>query len=187
MKVWSLLASEPSNVSGSQSLVGWAIGAASALGAAKVLASSAMAAARLPPVSPGSSPGSGTTTEGVWMEGLSGGAGALPSACARVSGRFEGESISLVILLHAEPGTGRVRSGSDRDLARRTDLASAGRSAALTRPSCPVFQQPEDCTDVGGHRDHTVSEDGDGARVRQRRRYFITMLIVYGTVVSLLY
>jgi len=144
MKVRSLLASEPLNVSGSQSLVGWAVGAASALGAANVLASSAMAAARSPPVSPGSSPGSGTMTEGVWMEGLlegfSGGAGALPSACARVSGMFEGESISLVILLRAEPGTGQVGSGSDRDPAQGTDLASAGKSAAPTRPSHPVFQ-----------------------------------------------
>ena len=146
-------------MSGSRSLVGWAVGAASALGVAKVLASSAMVAARSPPVSPSSSPGSGTTTEGVWMEGLlegfSGRTGALPSACAQVSGMFEGESISLVILLRTESGTGRVGSGSDRDPAWGTDLASAERSTAPTRPSRPVFQQPEDRTDVGGHRDRT--------------------------------
>jgi len=69
--------------------------------------------------------------EGVWMEGLlegfPGGAGALPSACARVSGMFEGESISLVILLRADSGTGRVGSGSDRDPARgRTWLQRRG-------------------------------------------------------------
>ena len=90
-------------------------------------------------------------------------------------------------VLRAEPGTGRVGSGSDRDPARGTDLASAGKSAAPTRPSRPVFQQPEDRTDVGGRWDCMVSEDGNGARGRQRRRYFITKLIVYGTVVGLLY
>jgi len=94
---------------------------------------------------------------------------------------------NLHLLLRAEPGTGRVGSGSDRDPARGTDLASAGRSAAPTRPSRPVFQQPEDRMDIGGCRDRTVSEDGDGARVWQHRRYFITKLILYGTVVGLLY
>jgi len=74
------------------------------------------------------------------LEGFSGGTGALPSACAWVSGMFEGESVSLVILLRAEPGAGRVGLGSDRDPARGTDLASAGRSTAPTRPSRPVFQ-----------------------------------------------
>ena len=49
------------------------------------------------------------------LEGFSGGTGALPSACAQVSGMFEGESVCLVILLRTEPGMGRVRSGSDRD------------------------------------------------------------------------
>jgi len=52
------------------------------------------------------------------LEGFSGGTGTLPSACARVSGMFEGESVSLVILLHAELGKDWVRSGSDRDPAR---------------------------------------------------------------------
>ena len=122
MKVRSLLASEPLNVLGSRSLAGWAVRAALALGAAKVLASSAMTAARSPPVSPGSSPGSGNAADGVWIEGLlegfSGGTGALPSACAWVSGMFEGKSVSLVILLCTEPGTDRVGSGLDQDLAR---------------------------------------------------------------------
>jgi len=125
MKVQSLLASASSNVSGSQSLVGWtvgAVGATSALGVAKVLASSVMAATRSPPISLGSSPGSGAAAEGVWMEGLlegfSGGTGALPSACAQVSGMFEGESVSLVILLRAEPGAGQVGSELDWDPAR---------------------------------------------------------------------
>ena len=50
---------------GFSELVGWAVGADSVLGAAKVLASSAMVAARSPPVSLGSSLVSGAAAEGV--------------------------------------------------------------------------------------------------------------------------
>jgi len=67
-------------------------------------------------------------------------------------------------MLRAESGTGRVGSGSDRDPARGTDLASAERSAAPTRPLRPEFQQPEDRTDVGGRRDRTGGEDGNGGK-----------------------
>jgi len=65
---------------------------------------------------------------------------------------FEGESVSLVILLWAELGAGRVGLESDWDPARGRTWLQRGWSAALTRPSRPVFHWSEDRTDVGGHR-----------------------------------
>ena len=54
MKTWSLLASEPSNVSGSLSLVGGAADTKGVLWAARVFAHRHMRAARLPPMALGS-------------------------------------------------------------------------------------------------------------------------------------
>ena len=97
MKVPSMLASEPSKVLGSLSLVREVTGADWVLGSARVLVSSAIAAARSPPISLGSSTvsGSGSAAEGALtegsmvnglLEGFSGDAGALPSAWAQVKG-----------------------------------------------------------------------------------------------------
>ena len=92
MKTQSLLASEPSKVSGFRSLVGEVTGTAGVLWAAvrhvfwvaRVWASKAMATAKSPPVS-----GSGADTVFVAPEGLS-----AIGGLARVKGIFESESVA---------------------------------------------------------------------------------------------
>jgi len=121
------------------------------------------------------------------LEGFSGGTGALPSACAWVSGMFEGESVSLVILLRAEPGAGRVGSGLDRDPARgRTWLQRGGLLHQLGL--CVLYfgnlRIIRMLADVGII---WWGEASSRAGVRQCSRYFITKLILYCTLVSLLY
>ena len=108
MNTWSLLASEPSKVSGSQSLVGVVTGAVGACGAggggtfwaARVWASKAMAAAKSPPVSglpaasgsltrSGLPPGSGSRADAVFIvpEGSM-----VIGGLVQVKGIFESES-----------------------------------------------------------------------------------------------
>ena len=104
MNTRSLLASEPSKVSGSQSLVGAVTGAVGACGAggggtfwvASVWASKAMAAAKSPPVSglpaaSGSPTGSGSRADVVFIvpEGSM-----VVGGLARVKGIFESESVA---------------------------------------------------------------------------------------------
>ena len=110
MKTQSLLASEPSKVSGSQSLVGTVTGAVGACGAggggmfwaASVWASKAMAAAKSPPMSglpaalgsptgSGLPPGSGSRADAVFIvpEGSM-----VVGGLARVKGIFESESVA---------------------------------------------------------------------------------------------
>jgi len=78
----------------------------------------------------------------------------------------ESESISLVILLRAEPGMGWVGlgSGSDWDPAMVTDLASAGWTAVPTQPlwSCISVVQ-------GLYRCWWMSDSHRGARVLAAR------------------